>query len=160
MPYQKPSYVLWLDPGEMTGWALWYTEQQHLFTAEYDRKNIGTYLERWLSTGGGKTVLGCEKYIITPETARLSQQPASLEVIGIARELANKYPVVEFRCDQSSSTAKTFCTNQMLKAIGWYRVGMRHANDASRHLFLYLSNTHQLSDDMLRKAFQDLGTIG
>ena len=156
-PRKPPKYALWLDPGETTGWALWYFEQETLFMAEYEREEIGRFLERWMSTGGRHTVLGCEKFTITAHTARLSQQPAALEIIGVARHLAQKYRAPEFRVDQTPAQAKSFCTDAMLRRLGWYKAALGHANDAARHLLTYLTTTSQLPRDLQIKLYPELG---
>lgn len=158
-PPVPPHYVLWLDPGETTGWALWHCVEGVLHADEYTFNEIGVKLERWLSTAGPRTVVGCEKFIITQETSKKSQQPAALHVTGIAKSLALQYQAWEFLNDQTSASAKSFCPNSMLKSIGWYSTTRGHANDACRHLFLYLTRTHRVPTKLLMKAYEDLDSI-
>jgi len=77
----------------------------------------------------------CESYIVTANTLKKSRQNWSLEGIGVFRYLARTSDA-EFTL-QSPADAKTFATDEKLKAMGWHVPGRDHANDASRHLLLY-----------------------
>lgn len=79
-----------------------------------------------------------ERYIITPATAKMSQQHDALEIIGALKFLTRKYghgPLVM----QTPAEAKAFSTDKKLRTVGWYNPGLPHARDASRHALLYLA---------------------
>lgn len=80
----------------------------------------------------------CEHYIVTQRTARLTQQPTALEVIGALRQLCADRGV-HFRL-QMKSDAAHIAKNAVLKRIGWYQSGQDHANDAARHALLGLAS--------------------
>lgn len=42
---------------------------------------------------------------------------------------------------QTPAEAKAFVSNEKLKRVGWYTVGMDHGRDATRHLLLWLCTT-------------------
>lgn len=78
-----------------------------------------------------------ERYIITPATAKMTQQHDALEIIGALKYLARQH---DHRIEmQSPSEAKGYSTDTKLKKVGWYNPGEPHARDASRHVLLYLS---------------------
>ncbi len=39
---------------------------------------------------------------------------------------------------QTPAQAKSFATNDKLKAVGWYTVGADHERDAARHMLVYV----------------------
>lgn len=134
--------ILSFDPGKTTGWALFTGGV--VWDAGQDQPQ--EFLERmddWTmrSTYGDAQVVG-ERYIITPETLRKSRQHWSLEIIGAARYLCTRSGI-PFTL-QSPSEAKAFATNDKLRQLGWYVRGMQHANDALRHLLVFLVNNKQV----------------
>lgn len=80
----------------------------------------------------------CERYIVTQRTARLTQQPAALEMIGALRQLCADRGV-HFVLQMKSDAAR-IAKNAVLKRIGWYQSGQDHANDAARHALLGLAS--------------------
>ena len=137
--------VLAIDPGLRTGWAMWSPGK---FRAGIcDPEDVWDLLDRWTNEwtpvpalGGGVRRRGClvmESYTITGETARKSQQPWSLELIGCGRMLAGQRGQ-DFAL-QAPSAAKKFGTDYKLKLLDMYTPGREdHARDASRHLLLHL----------------------
>lgn len=77
----------------------------------------------------------CEAYVVTANTLKKSRQNWSLEGIGVLRYLA-RINGAAFEL-QTPADAKSFATDEKLKAVSWHRRGQDHANDASRHLLLY-----------------------
>jgi hypothetical protein len=76
-----------------------------------------------------------ERYIITPETAKKSQQPDALEVIGMLRYFSvTEHIPMQY---QTSAQAKRMITDERLKEVGWYTKGLEHGNDAARHMLFY-----------------------
>lgn len=148
-------YVLWVDPGKMNGWALYYIDEQMMFQDEYESNRLLTMLDRWLRTAGKNTVVGCERFIITSNSSR---RPGSVEAIqswGVVKATAAKYDVDIFVDKQNSAAAKAMCRDPVLRALGWYKLGMPHANDAARHVFRWLADERLLTDAQTRTVFSD-----
>lgn len=133
-----PPYVLWLDPGATTGWALWYTREQRLTQAEYDWDELVWRLEAWASSARRKTIIGCERFVITPDSARRPGSIEALQVWGAARSAATRHDAFMFLDHQTSSMAKTSCPDEILQTLGWRRNTMGHANDAARHVYRWM----------------------
>jgi hypothetical protein len=130
------STVVGVDPGGTTGLALW-SPDMGLSLRQIEGADVAV---DWMADCA--RTLQCatfvvEKYIITPATAKLSQQHDPLEIIGALKFLTRKYK--HKLVLQSPSEAKAFSTNDKLKRVGWYQPGQDHARDASRHVLLYLS---------------------
>jgi hypothetical protein len=126
--------ILAIDPGLTTGWAnldpdggfrSGETKPPILFLSDVERMLRGPF--PW--------AMVCERYVITPETIKKSRQADPLEIIGTLKYFAEKYQtLIQF---QGPAEAKTFATDKKLKALGWFRPGLGHANDAARHLLCY-----------------------
>lgn len=138
--------TLAVDPGKTTGWAL---SHDNVLTksgeASFDdfcsllddlfnyRRYDGSH-----DTNRPAEIVA-ERYVITPRTAKLSQQTTALEVIGILRYVAflDEIPLTL----QTPADAKRFATNDRLEARGWLQRPLAandHANDAIRHLLTFL----------------------
>lgn len=74
----------------------------------------------------------------------------SKEYIGVAklfaqqRGLAGGKQVRYF--EQTAGLAKPFVTDDKLRTMNWWTPGMKHANDACRHLVYFLVNRHSRTD--------------
>jgi len=131
--------VIAVDPGLMTGIACMYQGQHRSLELPYEQ--VGMWVEEYLDAMRPVQVV-CENFFITRETAKKSQSPWSLKLIGVMDYLVAKYgqPAVVL---QAPSDAKRFSTDARLKTLGWYKGSgsgyAGHADDASRHLLLYLA---------------------
>lgn len=95
-----------------------------------------------------KLYLAVETFVITTSTARNTQAPWSLEVIGVVRNIAFQRGLPSISM-QSPGSVKSLVTNDMLRALGVYHVGgAGHANDALRHAVYQL--VRQGARDLLR----------
>ncbi len=139
-----PDLVIAVDPGGTTGLSFW--SPPGLLTVP-DLSSEPRQREFWPQmvediTGWCRhiphVVIVCETFKITNATVKLSQQTDALEIIGALKFVAHLYnpgPVVM----QTPADAKRFSSDARLKAAGFWRPGEGHANDASRHLLLWLA---------------------
>jgi hypothetical protein len=74
------------------------------------------------------------------ETAKNSQAPWSLEMIGVLKQVCRDYHYpLELVYAQRPTEAKNVVPNPKLKRLElWHRGGAGHANDAIRHAVLCL----------------------
>lgn len=135
------TYVLAVDPGKTTGYALW--SAGHALVSQAENDVFLPYADRLMEAHGAGLVVVCEAFVIGPDTLRKSFQPWSLEVIGALKYLAWKHGST-FAPLQKAADAKTFVPDTRLKKLGWYERGKEHGRDAARHLALYLAKTGQL----------------
>lgn len=148
--------VVVLDPGKTTGVVEWDTRPfagvQPFTARELNFKDTCSYLMNvasgYMVSPAQDTVIVAESFIITPATAKNSQAPWSLEVIGVARMVCEVYIGRELRLQQAAA-AKRFSSDARLKRAGFWTPGKGHANDASRHLLLYLATHGLLGDELL-----------
>lgn len=131
------AQIIAFDPGLTTGLAI--IEENAWWAAQYTFRQIGDVLAEWThnpeDTFSPGCVLVCESFTITQKTARNSQAPWSLEVIGLIRYMAmvNHLELVF----QQPSAAKNLIKDQVIKNAGMWKPGQEHAMDAVRHCLLY-----------------------
>lgn len=128
-----PSIVS-LDPGKTTG-AIYWWEADWEATQLYESE-VTDYLDR---KRPNKIVMESFQHRPTPK--------ADMTPVGIIKEVSlwatrNNIVVVL----QPPAIAKHFWTNDKLKKLGLYTTGMRHANDAMRHLLRYLVKYEERTD--------------
>lgn len=137
--------VVAVDPGGTTGICLWSPE-------------VGPSLMEMVPNEAVEFLAECaakiqplyviEKYTITAATAKMTQQHDALEIIGALKYIAlkHRHPLVL----QTPAEAKKFSTNEKLKRIGWYKPGLPHARDASRHALLFAAKNGLINlEDLL-----------
>lgn len=138
----KP-YVLSIDPGQTSGVALVRREPLELMRSdELNWENTCKFVDTALREFGGENVdVVIERFTITQQTAKNTQQTWSLEVIGMCRLMAMAHGAGAITL-QTPADAKTFASNMRLKNLElWHVGGAGHANDAIRHAILRLTRT-------------------
>ncbi len=139
-------YIICTDPGLVSGICLFKrtddNEVELVWTDELDWLHTARKIDETLREYGGDDVdVVLERFTITQQTAKNSQQQWSIEIIGMARLLAVAHGAGEITL-QSPADAKRFSTNARLKALDFWHVGGGgHALDALRHAVLRLTNT-------------------
>lgn len=148
MSASKPAKVLAIDPGKLTGVA-YLVKSNNLVdiiaTAELNEDEIIPFIrpiiEDWRGDGDSYPLrVVIERFTITIETAKKSQAPFSLEVIGAVKQVCRDagYPLDAIAW-QSPTEAKVPFPNEKLKRLGlWHKGGKGHALDALRHAATYL----------------------
>lgn len=139
----EPTFIVWLDPGKTTGVA-WYDILADRFDcAQYDQDELVDAVDALVDEHEGRVAIGWELYI---QTAR-SKGVASYSLGGIAKvkQLCKKREIPVLK-GQPSSARNLQSTVVFLRRLGWYRPGMRHANDAACHLFRHLIRMHPIPE--------------
>lgn len=151
------KYTLALDPGKKSGWATYEHDTRTFRSGEADfAETCKILLEPRKDEQFGIQVLPyemdivCESFIITVNTAKNTQATWSLELIGVARMCSELWGLQPLTLQQPAS-AKRMVSDEMLRSLDWYRPGRGHANDAARHLGLYLLSRGWMDDRV--KAF-------
>jgi hypothetical protein len=95
---------------------------------------------RAMSVPQSRLNVAIEKYIITQRTAKLTRQPAALEVTGVVKDITRSRGgrIWEF----TASNAKKFASDDLLERVGWMEkkgYAKRHARDAARQAWTCLA---------------------
>lgn len=171
--------VIGVDPGLMTGVFTWHSGMPAPgFVANRATEKVypwfeGLHIEAitfpdqfwnemvgWCHITPPENIhVAIERYIITPKTAKLSQQTDALEVTGMVKAIASIHGVVDIR--QYAKANLKFANDDMLKAVGWSTPGMRHANDAARQAFALLKDVdYPRWSELVRDAKMEPTTEG
>jgi len=143
------NHVLAIDPGKMTGFAYVNRSDGTFLAGELAFDGTCDMLEGYASAFQEDLTVFSESFIINAYTAKNTQAPWSLELIGVARRTSRKYTGRDLAL-QSPSQAKGFSSDDRLKKMGWYTPGKGHANDASRHLLLACVSRGWVEDKVLK----------
>ena len=139
--------ILALDPGKKTGWAAYDFTTKRFVSGEDDFITNARRVHAIAAELNDELSIVSESFTITVNTAKNTQATWSLELIGVYRYLSLAYCREDLTL-QAPAAAKRFSSDDRLRAMGWYTPGKGHANDAARHLMLYLV-TRKWWDDRL-----------
>jgi hypothetical protein len=171
--------IIGVDPGLTTGVFTWHSGQPAPGFAAYRASEtlypwfeglhieaesfpdrFGREMRGWCSNMPPERIhVAIERYIITPKTAKLSQQTEALEVTGMAKGFAALAGITDVR--QYAKANLKFASDDMLKAVGWWNPKMRHANDAARQTFALLKDVdYPRWSELVRDAKMEPTTEG
>jgi hypothetical protein len=141
-----------IDPGRITGIALYLSHYGDHYSFEYDQDGLFKYLDTLRTTPSvDPVVFVIEDFVITSQTGKKTQQKWSLENIGAIKSLC--YSIDNYSYVLQTPDLKEFSTDRKLKSIYWYTTeGGGHANDASRHLLRYLWVNRLLADHLRERV--------
>jgi hypothetical protein len=143
------AVLIAVDPGLKSGLAMW-VEERFVGSWILDVYEIESLMEGYAESYREDLIIICESFIINARTAKVTQAPWSLEIIGCLRYMSQKFCRRDLVM-QRPAEAKSFSTNEKLKALGWYHRGTAgHDNDASRHLLLYTIRNGVLPHDQVK----------
>ena len=141
----KNRMIYALDPGLMSGVCVLELPKGQdpilKWAAEQEIPDVVPALRSILAAYPHLEVV-CERFVITPQTAKKSPQGWSLEIIGSVkqtlRDVGRSEDDIYF---QKPADAMNLFPNAGLKKLGYWHVGGKdHANDAIRHALLYISD--------------------
>lgn len=155
---QVRRFILALDPGKKTGLASYDRETDTFRSGEADFDETCNYLMQPAAmfhpdvmheVNHGTLDIVSESFLITVNTAKNTQATWSLELIGVARMVSHLYgrqPLVL----QAPAAAKRLMSDDMLKTLDWYKPGKGHANDAARHLGMFMLGRKWMDDRIIQ----------
>lgn len=133
--------VIGVDPGKTTGLML-LNDDDVVVQVAATFVEVEEVLRLWLSSEI-VTIVAVERFVITRNTARKTQQTDALKVSGVVQNLVERSRLHEV-VYQNMSDAKKLGSPTMLRALGWYRVGRnaRHMNDAASQVFKLVASRY------------------
>jgi len=146
-----PPAVLAVDPGGMTGLALYRTEPAFSSTPVLPADFQCTELDFMAACGkidyltrdyGNRLAIFWERFTVTRDTHKRTPQPDAMHVIGVCRYLAAKHGCrVLPEAQQASPSAPE---QEKLKALGWWRAGEDDSQSAAAHMLRWLVASDEL----------------
>lgn len=130
--------IIAVDPGKTTGFSI-HVPGNAPVTSEVPWLDFIDDAYKYVVVSKQITTVVCERFVVSGRTVRVGRgdENWSAETIGALRWLCHRAGAT-FEL-QSASDAKKFAPDQRLRDVGWWTPGKQHANDASRHLLLYLA---------------------
>jgi hypothetical protein len=146
------SGIIALDPGKLTGYAILVDNKLNRGQLPY--LDALDYAASLLSRRVVDVAV-IEDFLISERTIRVTRgEMWSLRSIGAVQWFCHRMNA-EFVL-QIPGDAKEFCPNERLKALGWHFPGRPHANDAMRHLLLYLARNNRYDGQFVDGITQDV----
>lgn len=131
--------IIAIDPGKVTGLVLWEPRTPlKCYAHEIDSPvDVAEWVEGALYHSDDDVTVVTEKFTISQRTIKTALSLDALDINGWLTIESQRKPFdLVF---QMPSQAKSFATDEKLKALDWYgRTKDGHANDAARHLLVYL----------------------
>lgn len=156
MSTAPPPYLVWVDPGGMTGIASLVRGTFHV--DEYPFDEACDQLTSMADWTGRHLHLGYEKFTILPSTHKLSPQPEAYELPGVIKYLAHKYRCVLLKPAMPSE--RNTASAAELAALGWWLPGKNDAQSASQHLLSYLKRENCVPPELeIKLARARSGTV-
>ena len=131
-----PPVVMWVDPGGMTGIALYLTFEGKLEVDEFPFQRAGEVIWNHMTHFRSALHVGWERFTILPDTHKLTPQPEAIEVIGVTRFLAGVFGCRVLSPASQHTPDKT--DQARLKALGWWTPGKNDAQSAAAHMLNWM----------------------
>lgn len=132
--------IIGVDPGTTTGLVIWW-HWNRKFQVQCDPVTAANHVVEALVAWPSCDAVVCERYDITPGTARKSPNPDPYHLEGWLRLECGRRRLPFFRYGRSD--AKNFVTDEKLKRLNLYETGSRHVHDAWRQVVFHLAETPQ-----------------
>lgn len=152
--YQKQEFpedgiLLSLDPGQTTGFTVISIQNSLPVLGEYGQLDTSTPVQaakeiHRLFDEVGPTHVVLEEYRVYGHKAKehTGNELMTSRVIGMIEHTCVIKGIKQPH-KQMASIAKQFCTDEKLKAWGYWYKGLRHARDSARHALYYLLFAHR-----------------
>lgn len=129
--------VLWVDPGKMTGLAIWLPDGR-FWAGEFLFQSAADIIEGACREYRSELRAGWEHFRVHPRTPPDDAHHA-IEMIGVARRA-----IYVNRCVQlgpAMPDQRLIAKPALLEAIGWWLPGQDDAQSAAQHLLAYMLRT-------------------
>lgn len=152
----EPELVVWFDPGKTTGWASYHFATETFCSGQVEDDNValGAFLEVLgdisVTTAPECVAVGYELYLVVGGP-RAGTSEHSEKAISVIEQTARRcgYTLLP----PQPSSARKLGGPAMLRRMGWYRPGQRHANDGAMHLLADLMRMKPMPYAVRRKLF-------
>lgn len=138
------NLVIAIDPGKVTGMALWDPRVPTVVTTREVAKpvEVARIVNSCRNDRYGKIEVVSEKFTISQRTLKTALSLDALDINGWLKidSQAHGYPYKEQAVQKNSNS---FASDDKLQALGWFdKTPDMHAVDATRQLVVYLRSAH------------------
>jgi hypothetical protein len=143
--------VLWIDPGGMTGLALYTPFTGMVQIGEFAFMDAASRIESACRSYRPSLLVGWERFTITGQTHKKSAEgPAdAIEMIGVAKYLARLHGCQILRPAQQHTPDAN--DRKRLEALGWWRPGEDDAQSAAAHLLNWMLRENAMPPSVAAK---------
>lgn len=145
-----------IDPGGTTGWAAWRDEDDAFWSGETEgmyefRRQFDHFIE---TCNPWEIRFIIEDFTISDRTLKTKLDYSALRIIGYVDLICEKLDyLLDWQRPGQIKSKRTVGTDINLKKLDWYRAGLGgHANDAARHLLVFLRNQGDFKHQMRKLA--------
>lgn len=145
------TFVVWADPGLLTGLAWYDLENDFHNSWQYNYQDLAAQLDRLHQMADSRMVLGYEKFIDTSGGRRTSTPQHAHRAVQVIEDFARlrQVPMVK----PLPSSARVLGQITYVRRLGWYKPGKGHANDASQHLLADVLRRRPMPQAVREKLF-------
>lgn len=139
----QPAFpVAWVDPGGMTGLAVWHPATDQPFIDEGNFATAAELAER-ICISYTKVHVGWEAFTINAQThKKTADAQDAIMMIGAVKSAAVRYKRTILTPAQPGE--RLVATQAMLRAIGWWVPAKNDAQSAAQHLLAWMMRTNQV----------------
>lgn len=153
------THVIWLDPGETTGYATYTMHDGEFMSGQLPFHGVGRMLTTYSDMWGVKLAVGYERFIVTDQGSKYASPEWPLKVCGMVDWLTELHGFTALP-SMPSSARNLGRDGNKLQRLGWWTPGRVHANDAAAHLLAWLLRSGKLPIHQVNKLFTDTPTAG
>lgn len=140
-------HVIGADPGKTTGLARLHRGKLKVVAASFDE--VEPIIRMWLADEE-PAVVAVERFVITRNTAKKTQQLDALKLSGVIESVvvADTRHIISY---QNMSDAKKIGHPTLLKSLGWKSTGASatHKNDATAQVIMLLASRYPVAFEQL-----------
>jgi hypothetical protein len=143
-----PPAVLWVDPGKMTGFALYARHPGVLSSGEQLFVPAGDTISSICQAWKNNLWVGWEHFFIMPSSPKADAHFA-IEMIGVVRRAAMKNKCLIL--PHAAPSDRNVATMLKLRTLDWWPAGKDDAQSAVQHMLAWMMRTGNVPDDAMVK---------
>lgn len=149
-----------VDPGKATGVA-WFTSELSFrsYIMDVPRYEVEHFVDMAVTKYAPDITVIIESWEVRKNTAELSSQLDPRYIIGAVEYICRKTAVPYH--EQTAGQMKSFAhrkrnDSHKVTALGWYKPGEGHDNDAASHLVTFLATDRSPTGDWMRQRLSEV----
>ena len=127
--------IIAVDPGLTTGVAFYNVRGFKSFHVPGD--TAVQLIKGWATQRCeiAHLLLATQRFTVSAQSSRHSRQNHAMKINGALEAFGDEHVDISVLVQNAADASKA-CSDDVLRKVGWWNVGMPHANDAARHVGL------------------------